>query len=78
MHHKHRELFSVNEWEWFLKLGASYSDPEQKKSFYETVIEKKLADKSYSIFTDFPKSHGLEICREILEMLKHGKSKESA
>lgn len=51
-----RKMFSAAEWEWFLKIGASYSDPEQKKVFFEAIKEKKLENPNYSLFSDFPKS----------------------
>jgi len=50
-----RKLFSGEEWEWFCKVGASYTDPEQKKVFFEAIKEKKLENPNYSLFTDFPK-----------------------
>lgn len=50
-----RDLFSGEELSWFLHLGSAMHDPEQKRSFFETVVEKKRADRSYSLFTDFPK-----------------------
>lgn len=54
-----RKLFTADEWQWFVKIGGSYSDPEQKKVFFEAIKEKKLADANYSLFTDFPKASGL-------------------
>lgn len=75
MKHKDRHLFKSDEWEWFLKLG-SLKDPEEKKAFYDTVMEKKRVSSRYSLFDDFPKDNKqecLKICGEILEMLKHGK-----
>lgn len=80
---KHRELFTTDEYQWFLKLHGAMSDPEQKQVFYESVIEKKEADSSYSLFTDFPKQEeemsekgamAKRYCSEILEVLRRGKS----
>ena len=53
-----RKLFSADEWEWFCKIGASYSDPEQKKVFFEAIKEKKMENPNYSLFSDFPKASG--------------------
>lgn len=49
-----KEMFG-SEWEWVVKLGSCFSDPEEKKSFWETVKAKKLADPSYSVYSDFPR-----------------------
>lgn len=83
------ELFGTEEWSWIVKLGSSFTDPEQKKAFWDTAKDKKLADPNYSIFTDFPKEFSPKpedepgisdkarmarrYCGEILEVLKHGK-----
>lgn len=50
-----RKMFSAEEWEWFVKIGASYSDSEQKKVFFEAIKEKKVENPKYSLFADFPK-----------------------
>jgi len=66
---KWSDLFG-SEWEYVKRLGSCFTDPEEKKAFWDTVREKKLADPSWSIYTDFPvknsKSAGLKICEEIL------------
>lgn len=83
MSNKHRELFTTDEYNWFLKLGQAMSDPEQKRVFFESVIEKKEADSSYNLFTDFPKQEepmsekgamAKRYCGEILEVLRRGRS----
>lgn len=53
--HKHRNLFTDAEWNWFLELGASKHDPEEKKTFYEGVIEQKLLNKEWDFLKAFPK-----------------------
>lgn len=52
---KWRELFEKEELAWFIQLGKAKHDPEEKRVFFEGVIERKRADRSYSLFTDFPK-----------------------
>ena len=78
------QVFSAAEWRWIKKLGGAFTDPEQKREFWNTVREKKEADPSYSVFTDFPQSHddvdfGIKVCQEILKMLEtkgyHGTKK---
>ena len=86
MTHRWSETFGKEAWEWIVKLGNSFSDPEQKKDFWETVKNKKLADASYDVFADFPRDPVVDdsgdspkaklakkYCGEILEVLKHGK-----
>lgn len=79
MSQKWRELFGHEEFEWISKLGASYTDPEQKKAFWETLRDKKTQDPHYSVFTDFPReplTGGAKVCSEVIEMLKRGIKKE--
>lgn len=50
---KWRDLFG-SEVEYIFRLGSCFSDPEQKKAFWETVRDKKLADPKWSIYEMFP------------------------
>lgn len=79
------EIFGPEEWAWIKRLGSSISDPEEKKSFWETVRDKKLADPGYSVFTDFPKeivevkqTVAQKYCAEILTMLDKHKEPPSS
>lgn len=66
--------FRETEWKHVQKLLASHQhDPETQKEFFLTVIEKKKIDSSYNIFLDFPPSSGLEICNEVIKMLRREK-----
>lgn len=68
---KIRDLFETeSEWRWFLRLGKSKTSPEEKKAFFDGVIEQKMQDKNWSLFSAFPKDDGLSICREIISELK--------
>lgn len=49
-----RKYFNKDEFEWFMRLGRQLQDPEEKRSFFNTVVEKKKNTPSYSIFEDFP------------------------
>lgn len=69
-----RSLFDKEELEHFLKLGAAMHDPEEKKAFFDSVIESKRADPNWNLFTFFPVDKR-DICGEIIEMLKHGGAK---
>lgn len=80
------ELFG-NEWEYIKRLGASISDPDEKKVFWENVKQRKLEDPNFSIYSLFPKTEEKQeepmsekgamakrYCGEILEVLRRGKS----
>lgn len=88
---KWRELFeSAEELNWFLKLGGAMPNAEEKKTFFDTVIQKKQENPHYSLFSDFPKEPESEegisekakmarrYCSQILETLRRGKNEESA
>lgn len=49
------DLFG-SEWGYVKKLGSAFSDPEEKRSFWEHVKGKKLARRNYSIYEDFPRN----------------------
>lgn len=77
-----RSIFGEEEWRFISKLGASLTDPEEKRSFWETVKDKKEADPDYSIFTDFPKEEKTVsekqrianyYCKQIFTMMGRGK-----
>lgn len=53
MAEKWSEIFG-SEWEYICRLGKCFSDPEEKKAFWEMVKSKKLGDPAYSIYRDFP------------------------
>ena len=55
-----KEIFG-SEFEWIKKLGSAISDPEEKRSFWETIKEKKMRDASYSIYQDFPRSENATV-----------------
>src|ERR1700677_3305264 len=85
---KHRHLFSQAEWQWVLKIGSALHDPEDKKAFWITLIQKKEADPLYSPFQDFPAEleelkkdpknfPGADVCAEILSMLNVHRKEES-
>lgn len=69
-----RNLFTQKELEWFLKLGSAMTSPEEKKAFFEDVVETKRADPSWDFFSKYPRKRekfpGHEICAEIIEMLR--------
>lgn len=65
MSDKWKHYFGSKEWEIILRLCASFSDPEQKKSFVYSCREKKEADPFYSILNDFPEMAGEETKVEI-------------
>jgi hypothetical protein len=71
--------FTEPEWRLAQRLLNDQRDPESKKSFWETLAEKKR-DISYSLFEDFPDEEtsglalGVKRATEILNMLK-GKRK---
>lgn len=73
--------FSEEEYSFAQKLAASLnSDPEQLKSFWEELLERKKNNSYYSLFTDFPKHPPIELsdkammakkyCEETLRMLR--------
>jgi len=73
---KWADLFG-SEWPWVQRLGKAISDPEEKRVFWETVRDKKLADPSYSMYEDFPmadssgrKRIAMKYSHEILQMLR--------
>lgn len=71
--------FQQDELDHARRVSAGLSqDVEGNRSFWAMIIEKKEADPSYSLFTDFPKNEGLKICAEILEMLRRGKRKDES
>lgn len=47
-----------SEFSYICKLGGCLADPEEKKAFWETVKAKKLADRSWSIYQDYPRPEG--------------------
>jgi hypothetical protein len=47
--------FFEKEYEWAKRIAKDNADPESEREFWKAVIEKKKADSSYSLFTDFPK-----------------------
>jgi hypothetical protein len=65
---KFRHLFKADEWVLFLKLGGGMTDPEEKRAFFETILEKKHVSSRYSLFDDFPRdqTEGKRIAGEIL------------
>lgn len=72
--------FLTDEWEWAMKLSKSFvNDPEQLQAFWKTVMERKKDVPGYTVYMDFPReaflkpevsNKGLQICAEIIEMLK--------
>lgn len=78
---KWSELFG-SEWDWVKKLGACFSDPEEKKAFWETVKDKKLADPAYSVYTDFPREQNatkraMNECFEFVKGLRRIEGRDS-
>lgn len=76
--------FIDSEWEFAQKLSkALRHDAEQTKSFWGTLLEKKQADNSYSLFTDFPQeppqplsdkgAMAQKYCGPVITMLRKGK-----
>lgn len=66
--------FSEKEYELALKLSKNTHDPEAQREFWKTVLEKKKADESYSLFADFPEMGSDESAVPTL----HGSSSASA
>jgi hypothetical protein len=50
-----RELFEKDELEWFLELGRAKHDPEEKKTFFDGVVERKRADPKWNLFEAYPR-----------------------
>ncbi len=48
-------VFTEDEFAWAMKNGKDVSDAEATRAFWETLLEKKLANPNYSLFTDLPK-----------------------
>lgn len=76
MSQKWEELFG-SEWPWVQKLGSAIRDPEEKKVFWETIKAKKLADSSYSVYSDFPstgnaKERAMVECCNFVRGLRRG------
>lgn len=46
--------FTRAEWNYVKKLAAAFHDPEEQKSFWETLLEKKRSSTTYLIYDDFP------------------------
>lgn len=79
---KWRDLFGA-EWEYVVKLGSCFSDPEQKREFWEAVREKKMADQNYSIYSDFPRSvcatkKAMHECCDFVAGLRRPKEEEAS
>ncbi len=64
-------LYGKEEWAFILRLGRSFTDKEQKEAFWEIVKSKKLADKNYSIYQDFPQGGWRQVCEDILATLRN-------
>ncbi len=82
MRNKWADMFG-SEFEYICKLGSCFSDPEEKKAFWEMVKNKKTADPRYSIYTDFPREHcatkrAMKECVEYIKGLRKPKQEESA
>lgn len=77
---KYRHLFSDEEWDFFLRLGAALHCPTEKKEFFAAVIEGKQRDPHYEISGYVPRKKfvGQEVCREVLGMLSVHSEKEDA
>ncbi len=74
--HKLKQLFSDDEWKYFLRLGNAMSTAEEKSVFFDTIKAKKLANKNYSVFDDFPKADSMQICRSIIKALEAANAKK--
>lgn len=79
MINKYQRFFGGAEWEVISKLGNSYSDPEQKKAFWNHVREAKEKDPRWSIFDSFPDMRGeetktMQAMREAVESVKARKT----
>jgi hypothetical protein len=48
-----KELFG-EEWDYVVRLGSAIHDPEEKRAFWESLKEHKLADPAFSVYTLFP------------------------
>jgi hypothetical protein len=48
--------FREDEFAWANRLSTDFSDPGAKSAFWTTVLEKKKARPSYSLFEDFPRT----------------------
>lgn len=76
-------FFSQKELDTAMKLGNQVHDPEAKKEFWKTLLEKKAADPNYSLLKDFPEVvlrrefPGREICESTIQMLR-GKNVNNA
>lgn len=65
--------FTAEELSWARICGEDHVDPEQQKSFWKTLLEKKTNDFRYSLFSDFPKATETlaeKYCREITAKLR--------
>lgn len=60
------------ETDYIIRLWSSFTDPEQKASFLETLREKKKASSRYSIHDDYPisESETVKARNECVEYVK--------
>lgn len=82
MSNKWSDLFG-SEWNYVCRLGSCLHDPEAKRAFWETVKAKKLGNKNYSIYDDYPMSENatrraMHDCCEFVRRLRKPKEEESA
>jgi len=59
--------FTPEEWDWCLKLGSAMHEAEQKKEFWEGVVENKKLDPHYCLFVQFPQEEMNEAQKIALE-----------
>jgi len=50
-----RLLFKADELEWFIRLGKNMHDPQEKRFFFESVLEAKRENPYWNLFEHFPK-----------------------
>lgn len=63
------------EFDYIKRLGTAIVEPEEKRSFWETVKRRKQENQKWSIYDDFPpasdqKRIAMKYCGEILETLR--------
>lgn len=75
------EIFG-SEWTWIQRLGKAITDPEEKRTFWESIKSRKLANPRYSIYQDFPRDENstkkaMQACCDYVRSLRHPEKDES-
>lgn len=71
------------DWPRICEIGKCLHDPEEKKAFWDTVLEKKRSNPRWSIYDDYPtsestKERAMRECVNHIRSLRRQKEGESA